>query len=88
MRINPVLPGPVRTEVWTRPGGPGEVLARRAGSTLDAFRDRLPEALGLSTARFTEPEEIAALVVFLASGRVPNLSGSELVIDGGMLKSL
>jgi NAD(P)-dependent dehydrogenase (short-subunit alcohol dehydrogenase family) len=88
VRINTVLPGPVRTEVWTRPGGSGEVLARRAGSTLDAFRDRLPEALGLATARFTEPEEIAALVVFLASGRVPNMSGSELVIDGGMLKSL
>jgi hypothetical protein len=27
-------------------------------------------------------------VVFLASGRVANMSGSELVIDGGMLKSL
>jgi NAD(P)-dependent dehydrogenase (short-subunit alcohol dehydrogenase family) len=83
LRVNTVLPGPVRTDVWTRPGGPGHVLARSAGSTLD----RLPEVLGLSTARFTEPEEVAALVAFLASGRVPNMSGSELVIDGGMLKS-
>jgi NAD(P)-dependent dehydrogenase (short-subunit alcohol dehydrogenase family) len=84
VRVNTVLPGPVRTDVWTRPGGRGDVLARRSGSPLD----RLPELLGLSTARFTEPEEVAALVVFLASGRVPNRSGSELVIDGGMLKSL
>lgn len=83
LRVNTVLPGPVRTDVWTRPGSPGDVLARGMGSTLDG----LPGVLGLSTSRFTEPEEVAALVVFLASGRVPNMSGSELVIDGGMLKS-
>ena len=88
VRVNTVLPGPVRTDLWTRPGGSGEMLARQAGSTLDAFQDRLPEVLGLTTSRLTEPEEIAALVVFLASGRVANMSGSELVIDGGMLKSL
>ncbi|TWF76510.1 NAD(P)-dependent dehydrogenase (short-subunit alcohol dehydrogenase family) [Pseudonocardia hierapolitana] len=88
VRVNTVLPGPVRTDVWTRPGGPGDMLARRAGSTPDAFQDELPDVLGLSTSRLTEPEEVAALVVFLASGRVRNMSGSELVIDGGMLKSL
>ncbi len=88
VRVNTVLPGPVRTDVWTRPGGAGDVLARQAGSTLEEFQDRIPGVLGLSTSRFTEPEEIAALVVFLASGRVANMSGSELVIDGGMLKSL
>jgi NAD(P)-dependent dehydrogenase (short-subunit alcohol dehydrogenase family) len=40
------------------------------------------------TGRFADPKEIAALVVFLASGQVPNMSGSDLVIDGGILKTL
>lgn len=88
LSVNTISPGPVWTDLWTRPGGPGEALARRAGSTLEDFKDRIPETLGVSTGRLTEPEEIAALVVFLASGRVPNMSGSDLVIDGGMLKTV
>jgi NAD(P)-dependent dehydrogenase (short-subunit alcohol dehydrogenase family) len=74
--------------LWTSPGGPGDVLARRAGVALADFTDQLPAAIGLPTGRFADPEEIAALVVFLASGRVANMSGSELVIDGGMLKTV
>lgn len=45
------------------------------------WTDRLP------TGRFADPEEIAALVVLLASGRVPNISGSDVVIDGGLLRT-
>jgi hypothetical protein len=86
LRVNTISPGPVRTDLWTSPGGPGDVLARRAGVAPEDFTDQLPAAIGLSTGRFADPEEIAALVVFLASGRVANMSGSDLVIDGGMLK--
>jgi NAD(P)-dependent dehydrogenase (short-subunit alcohol dehydrogenase family) len=88
LRVNTISPGPVWTDLWTSPGGPGDVLARRAGVGPDDFTDQLPAAIGLSTGRFTDPEEIAALVVFLASGRVANMSGSDLVIDGGMLKTV
>jgi NAD(P)-dependent dehydrogenase (short-subunit alcohol dehydrogenase family) len=88
LRVNTISPGPVWTDLWTSPGGPGDMLARRAGVALEDFTDQLPAAIGLSTGRFTDPEEIAALVVFLASGRVANMSGSDLVIDGGMLKTV
>jgi NAD(P)-dependent dehydrogenase (short-subunit alcohol dehydrogenase family) len=88
LRVNTISPGPVRTDLWTSPGGPGDVLARRAGVALEDFTDQLPSAIGLSTGRFADPEEIAALVVFLASGRVANMSGADLVIDGGMLKTV
>lgn len=88
LRVNTISPGPVWTDVWTSPGGPGEVLAGRAGVAPEDFTDQLPAAVGVPTGRFADPEEVAALVVFLASGRVANMSGSELVIDGGMLKTL
>ncbi|MEU8310780.1 SDR family oxidoreductase [Actinomadura sp. NPDC048955] len=88
LRVNTISPGPVWTEVWTARGGPGDLLARRAGLAREDITDRLPAVVGLSTGSFTDPQEIAALVVFLASGRIPNMSGSELVIDGGLLKTL
>ncbi|WP_176993209.1 SDR family NAD(P)-dependent oxidoreductase [Nonomuraea jiangxiensis] len=88
LRVNTISPGPVWTDVWTSPGGPGDVLAQRAGIAPESLADELPKVVGLSTGRFAEPEEVAALVVFLASGQVANMSGSELVIDGGLLKTV
>ncbi len=66
----------------------GDMMAQRAGVPLDEFRGKLPTLLGTSTGEFADPEEIAALVVFLASGRVANMSGADLVIDGGMMKTV
>ncbi|MFD7159822.1 SDR family NAD(P)-dependent oxidoreductase [Kribbella sp. NPDC059898] len=83
LRVNTIAPGPVWTDLWAAPGGPGDMLAERAG----AEREQLPAVLGMSTGRFTEPREIADLVVFLASGKVGNMSGSEIVLDGGMMKT-
>ncbi|QIS07501.1 SDR family oxidoreductase [Nocardia brasiliensis] len=88
LRVNTISPGPVLTDLWTTPGGPGDTLARKAGVPLSDVAAQLPAILGMSTGRFTSPEEIAALVVFLASGHAPNISGAELIIDGGMLKTL
>ncbi|WP_171064413.1 SDR family NAD(P)-dependent oxidoreductase [Actinomadura soli] len=88
LRVNTISPGPVWTDIWTSPGGPGDLLAQRAGIARENITDQLPARIGLSTARFTDPQEIAALVVFLASGHVPNMSGSDLVIDGGLLKTV
>ncbi|WP_240691283.1 SDR family NAD(P)-dependent oxidoreductase [Amycolatopsis nivea] len=88
LRVNTISPGPVWTDLWTSPGGPGDQLARRAGSGLAEFKDRLPAAVGLSTGEFADPEEVAALVVFLASGKVANMSGADLVLDGGMTKTV
>nr|WP_198151684.1 SDR family oxidoreductase [Kibdelosporangium sp. MJ126-NF4] len=87
LRVNTISPGPVWTDVWTSPGGAGDALAQRAGVALEDFVDRIPAALGLSTGQFAKPEEVAALVVFLASGRAANMSGADLVIDGGMVKT-
>lgn len=88
LRVNTISPGPVWTDMWTSPGGPGEALAQRAGVARENITDQLPTVVGLSTGRFADPQEVAALVAFLASGRVANMSGSDLVIDGGMLKTV
>jgi len=74
--------------VWTEPGSTGDLLASRAGISREQLLERLPATSGMSTGHITEPAEIAALVVFLASGKAPNITGSDLVIDGGLRKEL
>ena len=43
---------------------------------------------GFSTGRFTEPEEVADLVLLLASDRAGNVTGADVLIDGGFTKQL
>ena len=38
--------------------------------------------------RFTKPEEVATLVVVLASPRTANVTGAAYVIDGGLVKTM
>jgi NAD(P)-dependent dehydrogenase (short-subunit alcohol dehydrogenase family) len=41
----------------------------------------------LPSGRFTTPEEVATLVVLLASDRTSNVTGANYVIDGGLIKT-
>jgi NAD(P)-dependent dehydrogenase (short-subunit alcohol dehydrogenase family) len=43
---------------------------------------------GTATGRFSTPEQIAELAVFLASDLAANVTGSEWVVDGGLLPAL
>jgi NAD(P)-dependent dehydrogenase (short-subunit alcohol dehydrogenase family) len=40
------------------------------------------------TGRFTRPEEVADVVALLASGRIGNITGADVVIDGGLISTL
>jgi len=88
VRVNTISPGPIRTESWTEPGSAGDILANRAGISREQLLASLPSRMGMSTGRITEPAEIAALVVFLASGSAANINGADLVIDGGLRKEV
>ena len=40
------------------------------------------------TGRFTQPDEVADLVLFLASPRAGNITGADFAIDGGLKTTL
>jgi NAD(P)-dependent dehydrogenase (short-subunit alcohol dehydrogenase family) len=87
IRVNTVSPGPVRTPLWTAPGGFASVMGP-PGMTGDQVMDEvLPSAMAITTGRVSEPREVAALVAYLASPLAANITGADFVIDGGMNKA-
>ena len=86
IRVNTVSPGPVSTGLWLGDNGVAATVARSVGGTADAVAAQL--AADTATGRFTTPVEVADAVVFLASNRSGNTTGTDLVIDGGLIKTL
>ncbi|MGW2921472.1 SDR family NAD(P)-dependent oxidoreductase [Streptomyces angustmyceticus] len=88
IRVNAIAPGPVRTPFWTAPGGFADLTAAQAGTTAQEALDVVvPQSMGISTGRVTEPHEVADLALFLASPLAGNITGAEFTIDGGQVKT-
>ncbi len=86
IRINSISPGPVATDLWLGEHGVAATIAAATGSTADAVREQA--LASVPTGRFTTPEEVATLVALLASGRTANVTGSNFIIDGGLIKTM
>ena len=78
-------PGPVSTELWL---GVAQTVGKAMGVDADTARERIVAGLGgFATGEFTTPEEVATLVVLLASDRTANVTGANYIIDGGLIKT-
>jgi len=81
IRCNAVAPGPTATEAWLAPGGLADQQAERTGKTREEVLEAV--AKGRPLGRLAEPEEIAAVIVFLCSDRANFVTGSAWSADGG-----
>ncbi|HEY2435774.1 MAG TPA: SDR family oxidoreductase, partial [Solirubrobacteraceae bacterium] len=86
IRINSVSPGPVATDLWLGDAGVAATIGRASGTSADAVREQA--TAGMPSGRFTAPEEVATLVALLASPKTANVTGSNYVIDGGLIKTM
>jgi len=76
IRCNAVTPGPTATDAWLGEGG----LAEQQGD-----RDEVLAKVGAGRplGRLAEPDEIAAVIVFLLSERASYVTGAAWSADGG-----
>jgi NAD(P)-dependent dehydrogenase (short-subunit alcohol dehydrogenase family) len=86
IRVNTISPGPVATDLWLSEQGIAAQFAAASGATPDEVVSTV--VAGSATGRFTTPAEVADLVVFLASNRSANITGSDVRIDGGYVTTL
>ncbi|XP_013145887.1 PREDICTED: 17-beta-hydroxysteroid dehydrogenase 14-like [Papilio polytes] len=71
VRVNIISPGPVRTDILDNLSIPN--------FNWDHFKATTP------LKRYSEPEEIADLILFLASDKARGITGSDFVSDNGLL---
>jgi NAD(P)-dependent dehydrogenase (short-subunit alcohol dehydrogenase family) len=86
VRVNTVLPGPIWSRMWTRPGGIVDQLVAHYGTDRDSavqrfLQDRqMPMGIG-------QPQDVAHAVVFLASPLARFITGAAVDI-GGTIRGL
>jgi 3-oxoacyl-[acyl-carrier protein] reductase len=82
IRCNAVTPGPTATDAWLGEGG----LADQQGGDRDDVLAKV--GAGRPLGRLAEPEEIAAVIAFLASERASYVTGAAWSADGGTVAIL
>jgi meso-butanediol dehydrogenase/(S,S)-butanediol dehydrogenase/diacetyl reductase len=80
INVNAVCPGIVRTALYSEMV---RVIAEKEGMSIAEVERRGVESVPLK--RANEPEDIADMIVFLASPRARNISGQAFNVDGGLV---
>lgn len=81
--VNNILTGYFDTE---RLNEINRIQSENKGISLDAYKDKMKTEIPIG--RLGDPEEFGHLVAFLASGFSSYITGANIPIDGGLLRSL
>jgi len=81
--VNNVCPGYTRT---ARLDGLASTISARTGSKPEGVFAGWESEIPMK--RLGTPQEFAAVVVFLASERASNVTGTSIAVDGGLVRSL
>lgn len=88
VRVNSISRGPVGTDILARRAPGRRDRGGGHGFDADTARERIVAGIGgFASGRFTTPEEVATLIVRLASERLGNVTGANYLVEGGLLKT-
>jgi NAD(P)-dependent dehydrogenase (short-subunit alcohol dehydrogenase family) len=88
LRVNAVAPGPIWTPFWTKPGGFADTMAIHHQMEPMAAVEHEMTLRQLPLRRLGTPDEVARVVVFLASPAAAFVTGAVWGVDGGSIRSL
>jgi NAD(P)-dependent dehydrogenase (short-subunit alcohol dehydrogenase family) len=86
IRVNTVSPGPVATDLWLGNDGVAATVSQATGAKPGDVESQAASAS--VTGRFSQPTEVADLILFLASNQAANITGADFTIDGGLVPTL
>ncbi|AQH01393.1 short-chain dehydrogenase [Burkholderia sp. KK1] len=88
IRVNAVAPGPVWTPFWTKQGGFADTMGKFHGMEPREAVEHELKLRNLPLNRLGTPEEVANVVVFLASDLASFVTSAVWGVDGGSIRSL
>ena len=88
IRVNAVAPGPIWTPFWSSPDGFAEALGKVHGMPPRQAVNHEMKLRQLPLQRMGEPDEVANVIVFLASNLASFVTSSVWGVDGGSIRSL
>jgi NAD(P)-dependent dehydrogenase (short-subunit alcohol dehydrogenase family) len=88
IRVNAVAPGPVWTPFWTKEGGFADTMGKFHGMAPKEAVEHELSLRNLPLNRLGEPEEVANVIVFLASDLASFVTSAVWGVDGGSIRSL
>jgi NAD(P)-dependent dehydrogenase (short-subunit alcohol dehydrogenase family) len=88
IRVNAVAPGPIWSEFWTKPGGFAETLGEFHEMDPKLAVEHEMSLRQLPLGRLGTPEEVADVVVFMASEAASFVTGTVWGVDGGSIRNL
>lgn len=87
VRVNALCPGPIWTDLWTKPGGVADTLSDVYGvgpeEAVERFIDDRHLPLGIG-----EPADVANLATFLCSPLAKHINAAAISIDGGGVRGM
>jgi NAD(P)-dependent dehydrogenase (short-subunit alcohol dehydrogenase family) len=86
IRVNTVSPGPVATDLWLGSDGVAATVSQATGAKPGDVEGQA--AAQSVTGRFSQPAEVADLILYLASDQAANITGADFTIDGGLVPTL
>ncbi len=88
IRVNAVAPGPIWTPFWSKPGGFADTMGEFHKMPPKEAVEHEMTLRQLPMNRLGKPEEVANVIVFLASDLASFVTSSVLGVDGGSVRGI